>query len=174
MLAAAIGTWQVLDFGTYRMLFNNAGIFEIDLDQEGLLKLTGEQIEILVIARCLENGIVSGIGDFFRRFVEEVINQEFAKLKKEDPESRAIQSYQMMIRCYHCQHKCEGSSHMYTKDKVYKHEDQRVPCPDNLNHSLEKKVIDNDWFKQTPTPDEFPKRQLTSKEYSLLSTEIGF
>jgi hypothetical protein len=156
------------------MIFDNGGVFELDFDHAGILKLQKENIELCVVNFCPENAVSAGMGDYFRRFVEVVIQYEFSKLNTNDLKVQTSPSYEVMIRCQHDFHANQGGRNMLPLKKIQEHPGERIKCPDGESHSLNKREVQKDWFQQASIDDEFPARKLTSKEYNTLSSAIGY
>ncbi|XP_053389878.1 uncharacterized protein LOC128552843 [Mercenaria mercenaria] len=170
LLAAVIGKWPLLKFFGQYILFKNIAACELPSDHTGLLQLSGNKLEILVLNLCPPQSVMSDVCDMFRRFIEMVIDHEFCRIRgnEEHVPQQAVKKY---VRCNHEQHGIKGSYEIHELNDMQPI--RNLPCPDRASHSLEMNKILQQWFGHQDTIKDIPERRLTMKEYSTLSMGIG-
>ncbi|XP_053397159.1 uncharacterized protein LOC123551704 isoform X2 [Mercenaria mercenaria] len=169
---AAVGTWSVVDFQECNLLFENAGVYRLNLSYAGMIVFVKNTIELLVVHMCPGEKISFEVPDFFRRFVENVIKNEFRKLNSADVSE--LQSFKIAVRCQHSLHKCKGSKATHDLEMLKSQSVKKVCCPDNLAHeSLHIDRILQEWFLYKITNKVVPRRRLSQQEFVLLSSAIG-
>lgn len=173
--SAAIGSWSVVDFNHSKLLFEDAGVYRLNISYAGIIIHNKNTIDILVVHMCPRKEISSEIPDFFRRFVDNVIRSNSLKLVPDERENNDVKSYRNSIRCYHSDHNCEGSVETYDLEMLKNQQEKEVCCPDNLAHdSIDIKKIFHLWFSYKVSDKVIPHRRLELKELVELSFAIGY
>ncbi|XP_060558791.1 uncharacterized protein LOC132719068 isoform X2 [Ruditapes philippinarum] len=169
---AAVGSWSVLELNGSSLLFENAGVYRINQRHAGVITYAEDKLELLVAPMCIEENIQAEVADFFRRFVENVIQNEFVKLRSAEEIDQI--PFKVSVRCQHSLHNCKGSKAFYDLENLKEQSEKRVCCPDNVAHeSIDIDHILHEWYGQNIVVTYVPKRTLTRQEHAVLSTAIG-
>ncbi|XP_060551206.1 uncharacterized protein LOC132712781 [Ruditapes philippinarum] len=169
VVAAACGQWPLIEFLNEPLIFENAVLYKLSLDQAGLLKMDRNTIEILGIGLCPPHKVNVKDCDMFRRFVEMVIGQEFRKFRDNCSTDEEHSMYTQSIRCYHKTHGMMGSKNTVDLESLKQANKRRTGCPDHENHSLRGNKIVKEWYKIGIDTRSIPQRRLRKCELSEIS-----
>ncbi|XP_053383021.1 uncharacterized protein LOC123539700 isoform X2 [Mercenaria mercenaria] len=163
-LAAALGTWPVVKFGTKLLLFENVCVLKLIRNHAGLLEQRKDSGTIeLKVVHLLSKQIECHPTDVFRRFVESIVLHEFGRLGY--PERGRSKPFVPAYRCNHAYHGPGGSSQL-----THFKEDEDVICPDNVTHdSFDNIRAKAEWSYENTIDEVYPKMQLTEKTLSKLA-----
>ncbi|XP_053408492.1 uncharacterized protein LOC123559656 isoform X2 [Mercenaria mercenaria] len=171
-VAALIGRWPLIRFNGNDILYDNVVACELVKDHAGVLLLTENSIELLVVNLCPPDSAKAETCDMFRRYVEVVIDTDMCKLRGTIGDRRFVKH--MTVRCFHEDHGSKGSKGIYVVEEMQSYLKEKLPCPDKKNHCLRFENILQEWFLHDVVESEkVPHRKMTNKEYSTLSMAIG-
>ncbi|XP_053381212.1 uncharacterized protein LOC128549077 [Mercenaria mercenaria] len=169
--AAAVGSWPILNFKGKPLLFEDVSVYKINLSHAAWILHANSKIEILIISLRTEADVSEETADYFRRFTDLLIDAEFQKLRHLELEGARNLPFKQEFRCFHKEHSCKGSVATYQLELVQDTKDQSLCCPDHVSHdSLIPTKILKLWFGNKVAAKDIPKRKLTDKEYSYIST----
>ncbi|XP_045199795.2 uncharacterized protein LOC123554019 isoform X2 [Mercenaria mercenaria] len=174
--AAAVGSWPILYFKGKPLLFEDVSVYKINLSHAAWVLHANRKIEILIISLCTEADVSEETADYFRRFTDLLIDAEFQKLRHLELEGTRNLPFKQAFRCFHKEHSCKGSVATYQLELVQDTKNQFLCCPDHVSHdSLIPTKILKLWFGNQVAAKDIPKRKLTDKEYSYISTHgVGY
>ncbi|XP_060601576.1 uncharacterized protein LOC132754861 isoform X2 [Ruditapes philippinarum] len=169
-LAGLIGRWPLANLDNTHVLFDNVAACEIEREHAGVLMLTENKLELLVVSLCPPDNVKADVCDMFRRYVEAVMIKRMHKLNANKHEG---QFFSLAARCLHTDHGTRGSSRTFSIDNIQSCNYEKIPCPDGRSHCLQVRSIVKEWFMTDLKQDNVPKRKLSDKEYSTLAMAIG-
>jgi hypothetical protein len=165
-LAGIIGRWPLVKFNDNPVLFDNVAACEIKRGHAGVLMLSKNKLELLVVSLCPPD-----VCDMFRRYVETIMIQRMHRLHQNKHEGHLISH--IAARCLHRDHGSKGSYETFAIDNIQSCSDEKIPCPDRGSHCLQVHTIMKEWFMPDFKVDKVPKAKLSNKEYSTMAMAIG-
>jgi hypothetical protein len=172
-LAGIIGRWPLAKYIKTHVLFDHVAACDIEPRHAGVLMLSENKIELLVVSLCPPDNVKADVCDMFRRYVEAIMMKKMHKLPTNMHEGTF---FSRAARCLHKDHGTKGSDgtfNIVAVDNIPSTNDENIPCPDRRSHCLQMHSIVNEWFMPNIEQDKVPKRKLSKKEYSTLAMSIG-
>ncbi|XP_060607154.1 uncharacterized protein LOC132759406 [Ruditapes philippinarum] len=172
-LAGIIGRWPLAKYIKTAVLFDHVAACDIERRHAGVLMLSENKLELLVVSLCPPDNVKADVCDMFRRYVEVVMMKRMHKLHTDKHEGHF---FSRAARCLHKDHGTDGSYETFDIDAIDNTQscnDEKIPCPDRRSHCLHMRSIVKEWFMPNVDQDKVPKRKLSQKEYSTLAMSIG-
>ena len=150
--SAMLGRWPVVKRGGRAQLFADSGLYQLDREHVGIIRITDNAIE-LNVGNIIGNPVENRLSDHYRRFVEMVLKDSLEKFN--------VKSDQKYALCV----KCDQSLHVKSK---------RVSFTPN-SHMIDIKLIMQQWFPNTLKTISAYRRskKVTQRELSKLPNAIG-
>ncbi|XP_045195191.2 uncharacterized protein LOC123550849 [Mercenaria mercenaria] len=172
LIAALLGKWSVIHLPADQqkhLLFENLGMFRLNVDHVGIVEVRGNNIELLVLSLCPSKDIDCVIADQFRRYCEAVVVHEFGLLRNNSENVK--KPFRQAFRCNHETHGMNGSE-VVENISVLKGTEV-IPCPDLMKHEIcsEKAVFE--WFLKDQVTASHQNKELSEKELSKVAQAVG-
>lgn len=170
IMAAVLAKWPPVCIPKQGfLLFRDIGIYLLNLQHAGLIRLCSSGLEVTTVNLCPHNPIDARVCDQFRRYIETVIMSEFEKF------SNGLQNkiFKYFIRCNHPDHGYKGSVFIHELERVGS--ENEVCCPDHGCHSVN--VVESlvEWFQGAVIlPNQnLSENKISDKELSKVAQAIG-
>ncbi|XP_045168106.2 uncharacterized protein LOC123531324 [Mercenaria mercenaria] len=167
--AACLGKWPPIEYKGERLVFKNICFYEIDPSHAGMVVVKDKAIELTGIYLCSKTEDDGTACDYFRRYIEMVISEEFQKFY----ESKSDDQYNKYLRCNHSEHNGIGSRGVRYIEPLKNC--GTVSCPDFSNHSFEFRTAMKEWFLEQNLSKMHVSlmRRLTEQDLNKIAQAIG-
>ncbi|XP_053396160.1 uncharacterized protein LOC123550850 isoform X2 [Mercenaria mercenaria] len=172
LLAALLGKWSVVHLPADQqkhLLFENLGMFRLNVDHVGIVEVRGNSIELLVLSLCPSKDIDCVIADQFRRYCEAIVVHEFGLLRNKSENVK--KPFRQAFRCNHETHGINGSEAVENISVLEGTE--VIPCPDLIKHEICSEKAVCEWFMKDQVTASHQNKELSEKELSKVAQAVG-
>jgi uncharacterized protein YsxB (DUF464 family) len=144
LIAALAGQWPLLRYPKKdrfeTLVFQDLIIVNINVQNHaGMARLKADIICLAVVSLCPTKIVDIEVSDRFRRFCENVVQREFAKLREYTEEEK--KPYNVKFLCNHEEHDWRGSENFVKVDT-----DTLQHCPDFMSHGIYINNAMSEWY----------------------------